>query len=324
MNLLRFASQRQSDWDRLGELIEKAAGRSDKLSGGELRETGARYRSVIADLARMRQHHPFDPLVPRLEWLAVQGHQLVYSAERSRRSIARFLRRGYWELVAARPVALIAAAAALLVPALLASIWAYLDPAMAVGLVPAEFSSALDPGVEGTDMGLSLGEKTSFSAYLLFHNVQVSLLAFALGILFCLGTVWVLVANGLILGAIGGLLATSGNSSFFIELVAAHGILELSAVVVAAAAGFRMGWALVSPGRRSRRDAVVAETRQAALMVIGTIPVFAVAAIFEAFVSRSGFGSASMLLVGIVVGGVYWMLVVILGRPRPLRSERAV
>jgi uncharacterized membrane protein SpoIIM required for sporulation len=323
MNLPRFKEQRRADWERLSELIQLAHGRADRLSGAQLRELGARYRSVIADLARVRQQDRLDPLVERLEGLGVQGHHLVYSGERRRRSLRRFLTDGYWETVAARPAALVAAVAALVVPAVLAAIWAQVDPAVAVGVVPEDFASVLDPSAAGTDLGLSVGDQAAFSAYLLIHNVQVSLVAFALGILFCVGTVWVLAQNGLILGAIGGLLAGSGNSSFFVELVAAHGVLELSGVVVAGAAGFRMGWALVSPGRRERREALVQETRQAALMVLGTIPVFAIAASIEGFVSRSGFGQIPMLALGLVTGGAYWVLVVTRGRRGGVTPEPA-
>lgn len=317
MNLQNFQRERNASWTRLENLIVAARGRPERLGADGVQELGQRYRAVVADLARLRQSHPHDPLRPRLETLAVQARQLVYDSEFTPSSPVRFLTTRYWRLVRERPTQLIIAALLLFGSAAFAAIYAFVDPAGAAGLVPAEFRAALEPGPDGTANGLGASGQTAFSAFLITHNIQVSILAFVAGIFFTIGTAYILVTNGLLLGAVAGLLVKSGDGAFFVELVAAHGVLEISAIIVASAAGLRMGWALVDPGLQTRREALAAAARGAVLIIVGTMPWFVVAGIIEAFVSRNGFPAVPMVAIGVVVGGGYWALVWLRGRPEP-------
>jgi uncharacterized membrane protein SpoIIM required for sporulation len=151
----------------------------------------------------------------------------------------------------------------------------------------------------------------------LTNNIQVTFLAWGAGLALGIGTAAVLLFNGLILGAVGGLTVGAGNGAFFVELVAAHGVLELSCIVVAGAAGLRLGWAIVEPGRLRRVDALVAEGRRSVELVLGTAPWLVVAGIIEGFVSRQGRAAVPMAVVGAFVGALYWGLVLWRGRGRP-------
>ena len=316
MNLQRFVDQREPEWRRLEELIGRAGNRPERLGGEALLELGTRYRGVVADLSLARQHFPGDPVTARLESLAVSARRLVYDSERRTRSVRTFFATRYWQLIASRPAPLFTAVGLLLVPALLALWWSYLDPASALGLVPAEFRDVLRPGPEGTDQGMSVAEQAAFSGFLISHNTQVAILAFAAGIFFGIGTAYILITNGVLLGAIAGLLFQTGNTEFFFALVAGHGVIELSAIIVAGAAGLRMGWALVDPGLDRRTEAFTREARAGVLIVLGTIPWFVVAGIIEAFASRRGIGAAPLIVLGLAVGALYWGLVVVRGRSR--------
>ncbi len=225
----------------------------------------------------------------------------------------RFVTTDFWRLCGERPVFLWLAAGFLFGSAALGWIWASVDSSAAVGMVPAEFANALDPE-GGTDMGADLAMQTEFSAFLITHNVTVAILAFAVGMFFGIGTIAVLVQNGILLGVIGGTLVAGGDGAFFVELVAAHGVLELSCIVIAAAAGLRLGWALVHPGVKTRRESLVAEARPAVLMTIGVAPWLVVAGIIEAFVSRRGLAATPMTIVGVIVGGLFWFLMWARGR----------
>jgi len=306
MNLQLFVANRRPEWDRLWELTRRAGGRPRRLSAEELIEVGTRYRAVAADLSQLRRN-PDDPaLIAEIEALAQAGRQLVYDSEHRRPQFLRFLISGYWRLVASRPALLGISAAILLIPAALVAVWALISPAEAIGQVPPEFYDVLDPGPTGTEQGLTLSDQIGFSTSLFVHNTWVSFGAFSLGILFGIGTVYILLTNGVMLGAIGGLLIGSGNGGFFVELVAAHGILEISGIIVAGAAGLRMGWALVDPGDRNRREALVEDARDAVLMVAGTIPFFAVAGLIKGVVSRRGLAAVPMLITGLTIGFLYW------------------
>jgi uncharacterized membrane protein SpoIIM required for sporulation len=99
--------------------------------------------------------------------------------------------------------------------------------------------------------------------------------------------------------------------------VASHGLLELSCIVVAAAAGLRIGEAILRPGRRKRGDALVDEARGAVEIVLGTAPWLVLAGFVEGFVSPSGIGWVAATAVGASLAAAFWALVVVLGRPGP-------
>lgn len=309
-----FEAEREPRWRELEELVRAARGRPERLDPDRLRRLGALYRGTAADLALARRRFPGDPMTARLEDLAGRARLLVYDAAPRRGGALHFLTTGYWRRVAERPLPLLVSALLLFVPAALAAAWALNDPGAAGGLVPEQFRGAAEPGRSGTDLGLSPAEEAAFSSQVLTNNIQVTFLSWAAGIALGLGTALVLLTNGLTLGAIGGLTVGAGNGDFFIELVAAHGVLELSCIVVAGAAGLRLGWSLVEPGRGRRVDSLVAEARRSVEIVLGTAPWLVFAGVIEGFVSRGGRQAAPMAVVGLTVGALYWGLVVWRGR----------
>jgi uncharacterized membrane protein SpoIIM required for sporulation len=128
-------------------------------------------------------------------------------------------------------------------------------------------------------------------------------------------TAAVLLYNGVLLGTVSGLAIGAGNARVFFELVTAHGVLELSCIVVTAAAGLRMGWALIEPGRRRRIDSLVAEGRRAVEIVLGTAPWLVLAGLVEGFFTPAGIGLAAVLTVGFGLAATYWVLVIVRGTP---------
>lgn len=302
-----FIEQRQVGWDRLDSLIGTAKGRPERLPAADILLLGRLYRSSVADLARIKASYPTYPVAARLEGLVLRARPLVYRSEARGLRPLHFVVTDFWRIATERPVFLGVAAVALLGTAALGLLWAVLDSSAAIGMVPGEFAAALDPA-GGTDMGADLAMQAEFSAFLITHNITVAILAFAVGIFFGVGTVLVLVQNGLLLGVIAGVLITGDGAGFFVELTAAHGILELSCIVVAGAAGLRLGWALLSPGIRTRREALAAEARPAVLTMLGIVPWLVIAGVIEAFVSRRGIAAVPMAVVGLVVGAVFWLL----------------
>ena len=136
MNLQRLREERSSDWNRLQELIVAARGRPERLGAAGLAELGGRYRSVIADLARVRQYAPQDPLRQQLEKLALQSRQLVYDAEFRQLHPVRFFTTRYWQLIRSRPVPLLVATVLLVGVAVVVGVWATFAPNDAAQLVP--------------------------------------------------------------------------------------------------------------------------------------------------------------------------------------------
>ncbi len=313
--------EREPAWSELASLIRAAGNRPERLGAARAARLGALYRSCAADLALARRRWPGDPIVYRLENLTSQGRQLVYGAKDKRFSLRDFFGRRYWRLVWERPVLLLVAALLLFGPGLLAGQWAVSDPGAASSLVPGEFSGVTEPRPEGGDLGLSAEEQAAFSSMIFTNNIRVTFLAFAGGILAGLGTGFVLVYNGTVLGAVFGLAIGAGNSRLFFELVTPHGVLELTCIVVTAAAGLRMGWAMIDPGTRRRTTAVVEEGRSACEIVLGTAPWLVLAGLVEGFVTPKGLGFEGALAFGLALGVIYWVLLILRGRPERKREE---
>jgi uncharacterized membrane protein SpoIIM required for sporulation len=193
-----------------------------------------------------------------------------------------------------------------------AFVWGVLDPDAAAGLVPSSFIDGADP--PRGDRGLTAAQSASFSSEIFTNNIGVTFSSFAAGLLFAVGGGVLLLYNGLIFGAVLGVAAANGNLDQVTRLVVAHGVLELSCIVVAGATGLRLGWALVSPGVQTRRDALAAQARPAMAVVLGTAPWLVVAGVVEGYVSPAGWGGARPYVVGLGLGLLYWSLVVLRGR----------
>ncbi|HWH96558.1 MAG TPA: stage II sporulation protein M [Baekduia sp.] len=312
MTLDRFERERVGGWRALEAALGRARGRPERLGAAGVLELGSLYRAAAADLALARRLFPGDPLTARLEGLVMRARQVVYADVGRRRSPAAFVSRGYWRLVRDRRLALLVAAALFAGGTAFAFVWGVLDPDAAAGLVPGTFIDGADP--PRGDRGLTAAQSASFSSEIFTNNIGVTFLSFAAGLLFAVGGAFLLLYNGLIFGAVLGVSAANGNLDQVGRLVVAHGVLELSCIVVAGAAGLRLGWALVAPGAATRRAALAAQARPAMAVVLGTAPWLVVAGVVEGYVSPAGWGGARPYVVGFGLGLLYWSLVVWRGR----------
>jgi uncharacterized membrane protein SpoIIM required for sporulation len=318
VNLDRFLRERGGSWNELDSLIEAAGRRPDKLGATGVRRLGELYRATAADLSLARSRWPSEPVTMRLEQRVGLARHLVYDAPTRRDSVRAFITRDYWRAVCERRLQLAIAAALLFGSCALSGVWADRDPGAAAGLAPGgAYQSVTQPRPHGSDLRLPAGERTALAGEIFTNNIRVTLLAFAAGIAAGVGTALLLVWNGVILGIVGGLAVGSGNGRVFFELVTAHGLLELSCIVVAGAAGMRMGWALIEPGSRKRADALSIEARQAIAIVLGTAPWLVLAGLLEGFLTPAGLGLPAVLGIGIAAAAAYWTLVIVLGRARP-------
>lgn len=315
MNLDAFLVERRSDWDELGQAVAGRNGRPEQLGPDGVRRLGQLYRAAAADLALLRRTHGSDASVRSLEDLVGRARLAVYDSEPRRESLRHFVSRGYWQRVRERPALLMIAWAFLLVSGVLGAVWAAHDPAAAVGILPQGFQGVAEPHsgiprIGGTRAG-------AVSTQIFTNNIQVMFLSFAAGITGGIGTGLLLLYNGLLLGVVGGLGFGLGTGGQFVELVAPHGVLELSCIAVGASAGLRIGWALVAPGPRKRGTALRLESRRAVEIVIGTMPWLVVAGLVEGFVTPQRIGVVPGLAVGFGLGAIYWALVIWRGGRSP-------
>ena len=316
-----FEAERRDAWTALDAALRRAGDRPERLGPEGVRELGGLYRAAAADLAFARRRFPRDPLTRRLEALVLRGRATVYARSGRRRSVWRFMLRGYWRRLAERPAILLAAWLCLLVPAAAGAAWGALDPAAAGGLVPGRFAAAADPPAAGRDYDAAEGAE--FSVAVMTNNIGVTLVAFAGGIAFGAFTMLSLAFNGLLLGVLGGLAVGGGHGVAFLRLISSHGPLELSCIVCGGVAGLRIGWALIRPGPRRRGAALRAEARPAIEIAAGTAPFLVICGLAEGFLTGPGLPVAVQTAIGVLLAGTFWTLVAVRGR-RPHSTARAL
>lgn len=319
----QFIADRRDRWTRLEALLAKSEGNGlRRLNASELDALSSGYRAVVADLAIAQRDYPDDTVTLALNQLAARAHLRLYQAPGgSWRRLLQFFTTDFGRRVRAERWYVLASAALLFGPALWAYLAALLDPTLRGTLVPADLRAVMASGRTWTDMEPVL---RPFMATVIFtNNIRVALTTFAGGILLGLGTLYVLVSNGLMLGSILGAGQHYGVSSLLLAFISAHGYLELSAIVLAGAAGLILGDGLLRPGLLRRRDAATRGARRAVELAVGTVPILIVAGMVEGFVSPSGLPSLAKEALGPCLGIALWASLLTLGRtgPRQMRPR---
>jgi uncharacterized membrane protein SpoIIM required for sporulation len=137
----------------------------------------------------------------------------------------------------------------------------------------------------------------TISSAVISNNIKVSITAFAGGVTFGLLTVYALVTNGLMLGALGAYFSTSpARARDFWSLILPHGIIELTAISIAGAAGLILGWAMIAPGNLSRWDSLRKASREALPLVGGVAAMLILAGLIEGFFTPSPLSASVKLL----------------------------
>lgn len=284
--------RQRADWDAYRALLERAQQRGlAALPEHEVSRFAALYREVAADLARARTYGGSPELVYALERWVGTGHNLLYRPpRRSWRVLRRWLVAGFPALVRLRwrPIAL--AAAFLYLPAIVSFAAIRADPPRAREVLPAEMMIRAEEARRKEAAGEGYVEipETAMpvmGAGIIANNVQVAFVAFAGGILAGLGTAASLVFNGVFFGAVFGVFANVGASLHLWTFVLPHGVIELTAICIAGGAGFLLAAAILLPGRRTRREALVRRGREAVSLLGGTVVLLLVAGTIEGFVS---------------------------------------
>lgn len=287
----RFVRERTPEWRALESLLDQVDARglrSLRLSGA--RRLGKLYRSASSDLVRARTELADASLVDYLNDLVARAHARVHAGTPVRaRSISRFFLREFPRTVRRErgPIAL--AALLLLGGGAFGAGAAMHDPSSVAVTVPAPFDHAPEERVahdEETGGKADAHESAAFSSWLFTHNLQVTFVVFALGLTFGLGTVALLFYNGTPLGALAVQYHQAGQGLFFWAWILPHGIPELTVVAIAGGAGLIVARGLWLPGRRRRRDALVAEGRTAVRLVLGAMPLLLVAGLVEGTLSQ--------------------------------------
>lgn len=326
MRAERTIALRRDRWARLGALLERVHGGGlARLAPGEVREFARLYRETAADLARLRTEEA-EPEVERyVERLVAGGHNALYRSGGGEGGGAggtiRFLLHGFPALVRRSTGALSASAVFWIAGVLFAYAVAMIRPDLARDLCPQTY---LDRAEAAATERLHTGHAVYvsmdatyvplWSSTLVANNIQATFVVFAFGITAGIGTAALLVLNGMLFGMVAAVFASEGVSGVFWTFSAAHGPVEIPAFLLAGAAGLRLGGALLRPGARTRRDALVHEAMDAGRMLGGTTVMLAVAATLEGVVSPSSLADSTKVAIGVAAGGAVFAWILLGGR----------
>lgn len=307
----RFVRRQEPRWR---EFARRAAGAYRRgliaLEPGELAEFAALYRETAADLARARTYGVEERTRGELERLVAAGHSLLYRRRRpSPLRWLRFLRREFPALVRRHGFPIGVSAAFLLLPALIGYVRVRSEPDSAHRFLHPEIIARADAAPARAAEGRGYVEVPSpfmpvFAGGIIANNVQVTFTAFALGITAGLGTILLLLFNGLHIGATLGLFDALGTGPYLWSFVLPHGIVELTAAAIAGGAGLLLGSALVLPGERTRREALIERGRTAVRLLLGTTALLVLAGLVEGFVSPSALPGEMKMTFGLLLGGL--------------------
>jgi len=250
-------------------------------------EMPARFRRICQSLALAAERRYSAELVDRLNRLALRGHHALYAnRRRESQQVLEFMLAGFPRLV--RQEWRLVAAATLLFFGPLLGLIALLQqfPDFAHYLLAPEqianFHQMYDPANKRLGMREADTSVLMFGFYI-WNNVRIGFQTFAGGMLAGVGSAWFLGANGVIIGAVAGYLTQAGFGETFWSFVAGHSSLELIAIVLSGAAGFKLGLAVIAPGNLSRKAALIAAARPAVRIMYGAAVMFFAAAFVEAF-----------------------------------------
>jgi uncharacterized membrane protein SpoIIM required for sporulation len=308
----QFVTSRQERWSELESLLGRAGrGRVTRLGGDDFLRLGSLYRVAASDLALARKYFPTDRATLYLNGLVRRAHPIVYQPSASRAEIGDFVRYGFPAAFRkVGPYTAFAFGIFLLSAALAAAAVVYHSANAGLLIGQAEVQSL--QGVMSQHhlwMGANTSNHSVAANFIMLNNIKVAFIAFAGGILLGLGTIYIMAQNGIMIGAIGAMVAQYGLSRQFWSFVVPHGVLELSVIFMAGGAGLMMGDAILRPGQRPRSKALAGAARVSAQIILGCVPLLVIAGTIEGFFSASNAPAWLKVGIGVVSGALLYAYV---------------
>lgn len=306
-----FESRHQPQWQAFAEHLKQLEQGEAKAS--DVADFPHQYRRLCQHLALAQARGYSSYLVDPLQQLALRGHQQLYR-HRSQLAanvlgfvLADFPRlvREQWRFVL---IASLLFFGSLVGIALLVFLFPDLIYSIVSPQQVAEMQGMYDPDASrlGRAAERASSEDWMMFGYYVMHNTGIAFQTFAAGLLFGLGSVFFLIFNGLVIGAVSGHLTEIGYGQTFWSFVIGHGAFELTAIALAGAAGLQLGWALIAPGQLTRGESLRRAARKSVQMLCGVMIFLLIAAFIEAYWSST---TAIAPWVKYLVGAALWLLV---------------
>ena len=276
-----------------GRLATAQKGGLKALGEAGVREFVQEYRELTADLARLRTATLGGESreIFYVNRLVSSAHNLLYRRRSIR--VAEVVRYVFFTVpqeIQRSSRVIVLAALMLFVPMAVTGVAVAREPDAAAAFLPPQMFDRAEEGVRASREGEGYVDvpslyRPSMASGIIANNIQVAFMAFAAGITAGFLTCFVLITNGLSIGAVLGLYFSKGIGSLIIAFIAPHGVLELTAICISGGAGRLLGAAFIIPGDRTRRRALIENGKRAITLVAGATLMLVVAGAIEGFIS---------------------------------------
>ena len=306
----RWIEKRRPHWNRLEQLVNNTGrGSVSALTPTDLQELALLYRQIAADLASVREDSTSTNLAQYLNQLLGRAHNIIYMGRRTEgRGIVTFYRYTYPSIFRQTFSNTLAAFLIFLCAGIAGCFLALSDPSFQRHFLSPAMMQSIEQHKMWTDSVVTV--KPIASSEILTNNLSVSILTYALGITAGIGTVWMMLLNGLLIGVVGVACWQGQMSLKLWSFVAGHGVLELPAIFIAGGAGFIIARGLLFPGALPRGESLVRAGKLSAQLFFGTIPLLLIAGFVEGFISPT---SVPISMKFTLAGGLFTLLVLYLG-----------
>lgn len=309
MDVDAFVAAHSGEWQQLERLIN----RSRKLTGPEIDELVELYQRTATHLSVVRSSSPDAVLISRLSSLVARGRATVAGAQAPMwRDARRFATMSFPAMAYRLRWWWLGTTVGSLLVALVLAIWVARDPEVQATIsTPYQIRQLVE-----NDFANYYTEHSaaSFAFQVWINNAWVSAIVLIFGILLGIPTLYFLWQNIANLGLTAGLMFAYGKGDIFFGLILPHGMLELTAVFLAAATGFKLGWTVIDPGPRRRGQALAEEGRAAMSIAIGLVGVLFISGLIEGFVTGWVHTTWLRIGIGVVAELAFLAYVVVLGR----------
>jgi uncharacterized membrane protein SpoIIM required for sporulation len=289
MNKLSFLEERKPAWQRFTALLERTESpRKTQLSEDEVSELSELFRALCYDLAQIRSREWGSSLERYVNDLVVRGHGAFYGARTVKRGrVFRFFAHEFPRLLRKNHRFFWAAAGFFAIPMAVSWIVVAADPSLAYRVLPGSALHAMEQmystDFDTPDEDGDARQDAAMAGFYVRHNISIAFQCFALGFFAGLGTIYVLLSNGIQLGTVSGYVIAQGHGERFLGFVASHSSFELTAIVVAGTAGLVLGHSIIAPGNLTRVDSLRARGVVAVQLALGSAGLLFVAAMIEGF-----------------------------------------
>lgn len=301
MQLKTFIQQNRQDWQQLEQTIKQYNKNHFKPTKEMIESFDQLYQKVAQNLSYSQTFFPDSDVTEHLNHLVSQAHNIMYQTEHSSwKQLKTFLLEKFVGLLIEQWRPVVIATLLFLFGGIAGFLIVSQDPLHLDVILPGTLSTILSPEDLASNTQADQIDGATFSAMIMTNNIQVAILAFAGGITFGLLTVYVMVYNGLLVGALAGLFWYSGDSYIFWAYIVPHGVIELLAIFIAGGAGLLMGYKLLVPGKLKRSTQLKHHSMRSVKLLLGTIPLFVIAGVIEGFITPADLSLETKYIVALI------------------------